>query len=108
MYIVIKLFTDLQDDNWLYNVGDVYPRKSLNVTESRIKELSSANNRQGKPLIKLIKEPNLKPNLEPNLEPKKDLNNLNKVQLMKIAKEKGLNVKQSMNKATLLEKLNSL
>ena len=104
MYIVIKLFTDLQDDNWLYNVGDVYPRKGLNVTESRIKELSSANNRQGKPLIKLVEEPKLKP----NLEPKKDLSNLNKVQLMEIAKEKGLNVKQSMNKATLLEKLNSL
>lgn len=104
MYITIKLFTDLQDDNWLYNVGDVYPRKGLNVTESRIKELSSANNRQGKPLIKKIEEPNL----EPNLEPKKDLSNLNKVQLMKIAKKKGLNVKQSMSKATLLEKLNSL
>jgi arginine utilization protein RocB len=100
MYITIKLFTDLQDDNWLYNVGDVYPRKGLNVTESRIKELSSANNRQGKPLIKLIEEP--------KEEPKKDLSNLNKVQLMEIAKEKGLNVKQSMNKATLLEKLNSL
>jgi arginine utilization protein RocB len=100
MYIVIKLFTDLQDDNWLYNVGDVYPRKGLNVTESRIKELSSANNRQGKPLIKLVEEP--------KEEPKKDLSNLNKVQLMEIAKEKGLNVKQSMNKATLLEKLNSL
>jgi arginine utilization protein RocB len=100
MYIVIKLFTDLQDDNWLYNVGDVYPHKGLNVTESRIKELSSANNRQGKPLIKLIKEP--------KEEPKEDLSNLNKVQLMEIAKEKGLNVKQSMNKATLLEKLNSL
>jgi arginine utilization protein RocB len=100
MYIVIKLFTDLHDDNWLYNVGDVYPRKGLNVTESRIKELSSANNRQGKPLIKLVEEP--------KEEPKKDLSNLNKVQLMEIAKEKGLNVKQSMNKATLLEKLNSL
>lgn len=100
MYIVIKLFTDLQDDNWLYNVGDVYPRKGLNVTESRIKELSSANNRQGKPLIKLVEEP--------KEEPKKDLSNLNKVQLMEIAKEKGLDVKQSMNKATLLEKLNSL
>jgi len=100
MYITVKLFTDLQDDNWLYNVGDVYPRKGLNVTESRIKELSSANNRQGKPLIKLIEEP--------KEEPKKDLSNLNKVQLMEIAKEKGLNVKQSMNKATLLEKLNSL
>jgi hypothetical protein len=100
MYITIKLFTDLQDDNWFYNVGDVYPRKGLNVTENRIKELSSANNRQGKPLIKLVEEP--------KEEPKKDLSNLNKVQLMEIAKEKGLNVKQSMNKATLLEKLNSL
>jgi arginine utilization protein RocB len=100
MYITVKLFTDLQDDNWLYNVGDVYPRKGLNVTESRIKELSSANNRQGKPLIKLVEEP--------KEEPKEDLSNLNKVQLMEIAKEKGLNVKQSMNKATLLEKLNSL
>lgn len=100
MYITIKLFTDLQDDNWLYNIGDVYPRKGLDVTESRIKELSSAENRQGKPLIKLIEEP--------KEEPKENLSNLNKVQLMEIAKEKGLDVKQSISKATLLEKLNNL
>ena len=54
MYKVIKHFTDLQDNNFAYNVGDEYPRKGMSVLPSRIKELASDKNRQGCPLIEEI------------------------------------------------------
>lgn len=60
MYKVIKMFTDLQDDNYKYEVGDIYPRKDLEVTDERIKELSSKNNKQGVPLIKKVRQPKKK------------------------------------------------
>ena len=54
MYKVIKHFTDLQDNNFAYNVGDEFPRKNFSVLPSRIKELASNKNRQGCPLIEEI------------------------------------------------------
>lgn len=54
MYEVIHFFTDLQDFNHPYNVGDTFPRNGLKVSNERLNELSSSKNRQGKPLIKLI------------------------------------------------------
>jgi hypothetical protein len=51
MYRVIKHFTDLQDNNFAYQVGDEYPRKGLSVLPSRIKELASDKNRRRIPLI---------------------------------------------------------
>lgn len=55
MYKVIKYFTDLQDNSRPYNVGDIYPRKGLTVSEERIKELSGSNNKQNTPLIEEVK-----------------------------------------------------
>ena len=57
MYRVIKYFTDLQDNNHEYNVGDIYPRNKKKVSASRIKELSTDKNRQGIPLIEKVEEP---------------------------------------------------
>lgn len=54
MYKVIKYFTDMQDNDYPYNVGDTYPRKGFEVLPTRIKELASKNNRQGEPLIEEI------------------------------------------------------
>ena len=54
MYKVIKHFTDMQDNNFAYNVGDEYPRKGMSVLPSRIKELAGSKNRQGCPLIEEI------------------------------------------------------
>lgn len=51
MYKVIKYFTDLQDDNHPYKVGDIYPRKGIKVSKKRISELESSDNKQGTPLI---------------------------------------------------------
>ena len=56
MYKVIKHFTDMQDNNFAYNVGDEYPRKGVSVLPSRIKELAGSKNRQGCPLIEEIPE----------------------------------------------------
>lgn len=56
VYKVIKYFTDLQDEEYAYQVGDTYPRKGLSPTDERIAELSSSQNRQGKPLIEAIPE----------------------------------------------------
>lgn len=56
MYKVIKHFTDMQDNNFAYNVGDEYPRKGMSVLPSRIKELAGKKNRQGCPLIEEIPE----------------------------------------------------
>lgn len=54
MYKVIKYFTDMQDNDYPYNVGDTYPRKGFEVLPTRIKELAGKNNRQGEPLIEEI------------------------------------------------------
>ncbi|MBO5854358.1 MAG: hypothetical protein J6Q61_06445 [Bacteroidales bacterium] len=51
---VIRHFTDMQDGNFAYNVGDEYPRKGMSVLPSRIKELAGKKNRQGCPLIEEI------------------------------------------------------
>ena len=48
---VIKKFTDLQDGNHVYNVGDTYPREGYTPSEERIAELASDKNKQGVPLI---------------------------------------------------------
>ena len=61
MYKVIKHFTDLQDNNFAYQVGDEYPRKGMSVLPSRIKELASDKNRQGCPLIEEITDVEDKP-----------------------------------------------
>ena len=54
MYKVIKHFTDMQDNNFAYQVGDEYPRKGMSVLPSRIRELATDKNRQGVPLIEEI------------------------------------------------------
>lgn len=56
MYKVIKHFTDMQDGNHPYNVGDTFPRKGLDVSDERISELAGSENRQNRPLIELVEE----------------------------------------------------
>lgn len=56
MYKVIKYFTDLHDNDYPYNVGDVFPRDGLTVSEGRLDELAGSNNKQGTPLIRKARE----------------------------------------------------
>lgn len=63
-YKVIKFFTDLQDNEHPYNVGDQFPRKGVAVTEARLAELAGKFNKQGTPLIQAVED-------EPQEAPKK-------------------------------------
>lgn len=56
MYKVIKFFTDLQDNDHAYSVGDTFPRQGVTASEKRISELAGSNNKQGQPLIELVEE----------------------------------------------------
>lgn len=53
---VIKYFTDLQDNSFAYHEGDLFPREGLEVSDKRIKELSTNANRRKQPLIEAIEE----------------------------------------------------
>ena len=55
-YEVIRYFTDLQDGDHPYTVGDVFPRPGVTVTDARLQELSTAANRQGVPMIQAAEE----------------------------------------------------
>ena len=56
MYKVIKSFTDLQDNNYAYYVGDTFPHNGVEVGAERIAELASGKNRLCVPLIEEIAE----------------------------------------------------
>lgn len=56
MYKVIHFFTDLQDDNHAYNVGDTFPRSGVAVSDARLAELAGTHNKQGRRLIEKVAE----------------------------------------------------
>lgn len=56
MYKIIESFTDLQDKNYVYYVGDTFPRNGVEVDAERIAELASDKNRLGVPLIERVAE----------------------------------------------------
>ena len=56
MYKVISNFRDLKDRQYLYRVGDEYPRPGRSVSEDRLKALITGNNKAKKPLIEEIVE----------------------------------------------------
>lgn len=61
----------MQDNNFVYNVGDEFPRKNLSVLPSRIKELAGSKNRQGVPLIEEVPEKVEEPKKEKKNQSKK-------------------------------------
>ena len=56
MYRVVRYFTDLQDNNYAYNAGDKFPRVGMEVSNDRINELLSNQNKQGRQLIQYVDE----------------------------------------------------
>jgi hypothetical protein len=50
---VIKPFFDLQDNNYEYKSGDIYPRKDYKPTKARIEELAGNKNKLGEALIEV-------------------------------------------------------
>lgn len=55
-YIATVYFTDLQDNNFEYHAGDIYPRQGYEPTAERIAELSSDANKRKRPVIAAIEE----------------------------------------------------
>ncbi len=55
-YKAIHYFKDLQDDAHAYKAGNTYPRRGLKVSEERIAELLSSENKQGRPVIEKVED----------------------------------------------------
>lgn len=56
MHKAIVSFTDLQDNNYKYQVGDIFPHKGMKVSAERIEELSTDKNRRHIPVIAEVVE----------------------------------------------------
>lgn len=82
MYEVIRYFEDLKDNNYPYNVGDIFPHDGFSVSKERIKELSGSENRQRTPLIKKILE-----NTNKSPYTKTEINRMSTESLRILAKE---------------------
>lgn len=54
MYVAIKRFSDLTDDDHIYDTGDVYPRDGFEPSRERIIELATSKNKLETPLITYI------------------------------------------------------
>lgn len=91
-YEVIKYFTDLQDNNYEYNVGDIFPRDGLRVAVERLSELSTDQNRQRVPLIKPVSEA-------------KGFSSMKVSELKEVAKKQGIEGYSDMKKAELIDAL---
>lgn len=56
-YNVIRDFKDLKDKNKIYKRGDSYPKPAnKKVSDERIEQLTTKNNKQGRPVIEAIDE----------------------------------------------------
>lgn len=64
-YVVIENFADKTDGFRAYLPGAEFPRKGLDVSEARIKELSTDANALHKPLIKEVAEVKPEPKKAP-------------------------------------------
>lgn len=54
MYRVISAFTDLRDNEHLYQAGDTYPREGTSPSAERVAELMGSYNLRGEPLIEKV------------------------------------------------------
>lgn len=101
-YKVIEPFKDLQDNDHIYWVGDIYPREGKEVTQERIDELSSANNLIGKVLIEPVYTIQGKPFEKLTAEQLKDVT---KDDIKARLDELGIDYKSSDTKDQLVERL---
>lgn len=98
-YKVIHRFTDLQDFNHLYNVGDSFPRVGMKVSQSRIDELASSKNKLKTPLIEIEKDTKIDDFSQYMNEPeetegteytKTEINRMSTADLKELAEKNGL------------------
>lgn len=55
-YVALVYFEDNQDDKTAYEVGTLFPREGVEVSDERLEKLSTSNNAQGRPVIAELKE----------------------------------------------------
>lgn len=65
-YVVVrkKPWKDLQDNDYVYNQGDIFPREGLEVSKKRLEELSTINNKIGEILIQKLEKNNDEKDIE--------------------------------------------
>ena len=100
MYKVLTYFTDLQDKSYPYNEGDIFPRDGLNVTEARLNELSSTNNRRKTKLIEFVEEEQ-QVQEEPKPLTKTEINRMTTAELKEMAVANGIKNAEEMTGAEL-------
>lgn len=101
MYVAIKRFEDLQDNNRVYEPGEIFPREGFEVDKIRIEELSSKKNRRATQVIARLK--GLKDVADKKLDEEINIEELSKADLVEIAKEKEIEGYSTMKKAELIE-----
>lgn len=56
-YKVLHMFIDLENGNKVYVEGDSFPRPAnKKISDERIEELTTSNNKRGKALIKEVED----------------------------------------------------
>lgn len=102
MYKVIRYFTDLQDNNYLYLEGDIFPRDGLRVSKERYTELSGSDNKQKTPLIKKLKDESQRKSANNDLGyTKTEINRMPTAELKQLAFDKGVENADMMTGAEL-------
>lgn len=98
MYKVLAYFEDLQDNRHPYNEGDIFPREGLTVTDERLSELSSENNKRKIQLIAFVED-------APKPLTRADINKMKVEDLKKLAKEREIEGADEMKGDQLKEAL---
>ena len=104
MYKVLAYFTDLQDNNYPYTEGKPFPRDGLTVSEARLKELSSTNNKRGIKLIEFVEE---EPQVQEQPKPltKTEINRMPLSELRELALANGIENTEDMTGTELKKAL---
>lgn len=116
-YKVLRYFTDLQDNDFAYKAGDIFPREGKSVSQARLDELSGSSNKQGRPLIEVVDESpgdNFSQYMnepEEGASPKysrTDISRMNKAELQRVMRELGVNAPDMSNSKMKQEIINRL